>query len=710
MRDVLGVAGEVLEAPDAMAVGLVGCGSHSYRNVLPAMKFVPGLDLVATADLDERKAALYARQFGAGAHYTDHRRMLREEDLDGVLLSVGLDAAGRPQYPDIAPDVLDAGVSVWMEKPPAASVAGVERIADHVTAGTFAMVGFKMMFTPAVEKMADLVAAEEFGDVQSYEIAYALDLPSQPRKLHRPAARRFLDDVTHPLSEIVHLFGEPESATTYRSGEGDGFAVLEHPEGFTGTLHLMGGAGRTGPAIDLKVVGEGPIARMNGGTEVEYHQDGSWGSYARDPSFLRDGDAHTARYSPQLREPLGALALHSEALFGYVGELRAFASALRSGSPDRADVEDALSVMRVYETLCRTPGRTHPVAERPEPDDRSGWIVNRRLFCPNCGGRMRPKNGWSSVCPPGSGGCGNTVPMTDDGQTLTDAEAAVVEEVVSTHLPAVERPYVEFWRSDRLLVEDERTYVLVGESEDADGGYFAKLFVKYNDDDSHAHEYDVLSSMDLDPLETPTVHACGDSWYLMDYYDGELLADLLADGPVPVETIGDVVADLATWHDRRTDDRHTVAAGGRSRQLHYGDVHGDFDPWNVIVCEDREVVVDWENFRSGVQEFDVLHFVALAAVAVFENGSPDEQVDRMERGEEPFGRIRSAAFDAYASRRDVSVETLDSLWGAYADYRLERLRTEVVPRVVGPDGGEEAIPDTIYAELASRDWGGEGRP
>lgn len=702
MRDVLGVAGEVVRDPDeTMAVGLVGCGSHVYRNVLPALKYVEGLDLVATADLDERKATLYADQFGARASYTDYRQMVAEQDLDGVLVSVGLDASGRPQYPDIVPEILDAGVSVWMEKPPAASLPELERIEAAVTDEAFAQVGFKMMFTPAVGKMADLIGDEEFGEIQSYKISYALDLPREPREIQRPAARRFLDDVMHPLSEIVRLFGPPETVTHHYSGETDGFAILEHPGGFTGTFHLMGGAGRIGPAIDLQVVGEGPIAHMKGGTEIEYHRDGDWGSYTRNPDFTKGEGSHSDRFRPQLREPLGALELHSEALFGYVAELAHFAEALRSGGPQWAGIDDAIEVMKIYETFCREPGVPHAIDEQVEPEARSGWLVTRRLHCPNCGGRMRPKNGWSAVCPPQAGGCGTTEPLADDDQRLTEAETAIVEEILAEYMPEVEQPHVEFWRSDRLLVPDERTYVVLRESKDDETGYFLKLFVKYNDD-FHAHEFETLDSIDAAPMAVPTVHEQGDSWCLLDYYEGQTLSNTL-DDPL-VETIQEVVADLAAWHERTVEERREIEVGEESRTVHYGDVHGDFDPDNVVLHGDDRIVIDWENYRSGVQEFDVLHFVAIAATVVFDDADPAEQVARMARGDEPFDSIRQAAFDTYAERRDVSTATLDSLWGAYAEYRIDRLLAESVPLVAGPDADEDALPESIYTHLAGGDW------
>jgi hypothetical protein len=89
--------GKVTDEPRIRA-GFIGCGSHSFRNIYPALQFAP-IELVATCDLDERKAAAFARQFGAETCFSDHRRMLDEADLDAVLIVTNYDERGRPRYP-----------------------------------------------------------------------------------------------------------------------------------------------------------------------------------------------------------------------------------------------------------------------------------------------------------------------------------------------------------------------------------------------------------------------------------------------------------------------------------------------------------------------------------------------------------------------------------------------------------------------------------
>lgn len=173
----IGFRGELLDEKE-IRVGFIGCGSHSFRNVYPAFQFAP-VDLVATCDLNLDKAKAFATAFGARSAYPDHRRMLEEEDLDAVFIVTGYDDQGRPLYPGLVNDCLQAGCHVWMEKPPAASCEEVEQMSEAaVASGHRVMVGFKKMFFPANRKARELMSREDFGNVSMIMLQYPQYVPS----------------------------------------------------------------------------------------------------------------------------------------------------------------------------------------------------------------------------------------------------------------------------------------------------------------------------------------------------------------------------------------------------------------------------------------------------------------------------------------------------------------------------------------------------
>jgi predicted dehydrogenase len=91
-------------------VGLVGAGSHSYRNLLPVLNFLP-VRLRAVCDISREAAERTAAQYGCRS-YTRTEHMYSQEKLDAVFLCVG-----PRQHPALGKEAMDAGHHVWVEKP-----------------------------------------------------------------------------------------------------------------------------------------------------------------------------------------------------------------------------------------------------------------------------------------------------------------------------------------------------------------------------------------------------------------------------------------------------------------------------------------------------------------------------------------------------------------------------------------------------------------
>ena len=98
-------------------VGVVGVGSHCYRNILPTLTYLP-MELVAMADPQVELAEKTARQYGAIPAYSSAAEMYRSEHLDGVIMAVS-----ARLHPPLSMEAFASGLHVWMEKPPAPSVA-----------------------------------------------------------------------------------------------------------------------------------------------------------------------------------------------------------------------------------------------------------------------------------------------------------------------------------------------------------------------------------------------------------------------------------------------------------------------------------------------------------------------------------------------------------------------------------------------------------
>jgi predicted dehydrogenase len=102
-----------------LRLGVIGVGSHAYRNILPVLHYLP-VSLAALCDLNGEVLARTVAEYPGAAPYTDAERMYAEMNLDAVLL-----VAGPRQHPTLAAQAMQAGVHVWMEKPPAIRAADV---------------------------------------------------------------------------------------------------------------------------------------------------------------------------------------------------------------------------------------------------------------------------------------------------------------------------------------------------------------------------------------------------------------------------------------------------------------------------------------------------------------------------------------------------------------------------------------------------------
>ncbi|GAA3440219.1 Gfo/Idh/MocA family protein [Kutzneria kofuensis] len=402
---ILGREGEILVV-EPTRIGVVGCGGHAYRNVLPSVRQIPEAIMVAFCDLHRDKAELYARSLGTDAvAHEDVDEMLDQGGLDAVVVVVGFDdETGEPLYPPVVERILRRGVPVWLEKPPAADVSGVRRMAAAAAeGGTFAQVGFKKVFSPAVHRLGQLIAQPEFGPVTQYSYSYDVDMPAQIGNLRSPSGRRFLDDFVHVASVIDQLFGSPARVQTVRSPSGAGVVLNVHADGIVGTVNLANSRSGLAPVERLEIVGTGASASLENGAYLRYYPPGTRGPYGTSTSYLPPvTDQAPADLGPRVWEPEFSLGnLHGGSLFvqGYFHQMRAFVDAVRAGTPpERCGLDAAARVMAYLDALVGDFDSWRPVAGQPDVAHTHEVDEPQEFSCPDSGRAMVLKDGWNYVC------------------------------------------------------------------------------------------------------------------------------------------------------------------------------------------------------------------------------------------------------------------------------------------------------------------------
>jgi predicted dehydrogenase len=335
-----------------LRVGVIGVGSHAYRNILPALHYLP-VRLAALCDRDPSLLERTAAEYGVDAVYTDAERMYSEEPLDAVLL-----CTGPRHHPALAVSALSAGLHVWLEKPPAMRAAGVEAMlaarGDRVCA-----VGFKKAYMPTTRKARELLSDPAFGPLRSLLAVYPMTIPRDgERVLESGQECEWLSTGCHPLSLMIALGDRVESVTTLRGPgtEAVGVVYLQFANGACGVFHLAGGSPALHAGERYDLYGEERVISIENSTKIAYHRGVPF-DYQSQQDFTAPGtDFGSVVWEASHRQS----TLENKAIFiqGIFDELLDFCDAVLEGrQPAIGTLEFALHVMQVYEAGLLSEGQ-----------------------------------------------------------------------------------------------------------------------------------------------------------------------------------------------------------------------------------------------------------------------------------------------------------------------------------------------------------------
>ena len=338
-----------------LRVAVVGVGSHAYRNILPTLHYLP-VELVALCDVNRELAERTAPEYGVKNVYCETAELYKNEQLDAVFI-----CTGPTSHPRLACEAFDAGLHVWLEKPPAVRAHEVEAMIQH-RGDLVSVVGFKKAFLPATEKALELFGEQgKYGPIRTLLGVYPMDIPANGAQiLEARTANNWLANGVHPLAFMLAVGGEVASVTTHRAKNGGGALVLEFGSGAIGNLHLAQGASNSGPMEHYSVYGHGAHLTIDDTTRVALHR-GIPFDYGVTTSFAPPGeDSGAVVWEPQ--NMLGTLENKSAFTQGTYAEMRHFCDcALENRPATRGTLEFALHLMRVYEAGLLSQGERREI-------------------------------------------------------------------------------------------------------------------------------------------------------------------------------------------------------------------------------------------------------------------------------------------------------------------------------------------------------------
>lgn len=182
-------------------VGIIGCG-YWGPNLVRNLKQTAGCELAIFCDASEKRLRHMQNLYPGVSGTPRHEDVLDDPTVTAVIIATPV----RFHYP-MAKAALEAGKHVFIEKPMARTVAECEElIALSESKGLVLMVGHTFMFSPAVNRMKEIIDSGDIGKIR-YITSQRLNLG-----LFQKDINVAWDLAPHDLSIILHLLEETPQA------------------------------------------------------------------------------------------------------------------------------------------------------------------------------------------------------------------------------------------------------------------------------------------------------------------------------------------------------------------------------------------------------------------------------------------------------------------------------------------------------------------
>lgn len=184
-------------------IGVVGYG-YWGPNLVRNFAETPGAEVAAVADLDTNKLATVKRRFPVVHTTTNFNDLLSDPSIDAVAIATPVST-----HYELAMAALKAGKHVWVEKPMTETFEQAQRLVEEAERrGRVLHVDHTFIYTGAVQKMAEIIKADELGKIFYYD-SIRVNLGLFQRDVNVIS-----DLAVHDFSILDHLFGEQPAAVT----------------------------------------------------------------------------------------------------------------------------------------------------------------------------------------------------------------------------------------------------------------------------------------------------------------------------------------------------------------------------------------------------------------------------------------------------------------------------------------------------------------
>jgi predicted dehydrogenase len=334
-------------------VGIIGAGGIA-RSHARAYQRVPGVEIVAIADLLPERAEAMSREFNIPHVFTDHRKLLELDELDAVSVCTFNQAHRQPTV-----DALEAGKHVLVEKPLAFSLDdAVAMISAARRSGNILHTGFWQRWQPEIQAAKRMVDSGALGDLY-----YAQMIGGGRRRIpggsflrrDTAGAGPIVDIGCYNLDTFLFLAGDPRPVSVS--------AMLSYHLG-KHLPNVPGDWGHDPAAVEVEDF-SAAFVRFESGLVLNFviywaaHTDdlgpstllGTRGGLQLSPTLVlfRDEFGVLTNVSPQLPDLTEPHRLHH-----FTPQARIFVDAVRAGGPTPVDPTTILFSQAIMDGIYRS--------------------------------------------------------------------------------------------------------------------------------------------------------------------------------------------------------------------------------------------------------------------------------------------------------------------------------------------------------------------
>ncbi len=186
-----------------ITIGIIGYG-YWGPNLLRNFMELPHARVRMVADLDPNKRELVERRYPGVRTTSDVQALLQDPEIDAIAVATPVNS-----HFELGMSALKAGKHLWLEKPMAETSLQARMLVNEADKrGLTLIVDHTFIYTGAVRKMREIVAAGDLGQIYYYD-ATRVNLG-----LFQKDVNVISDLAVHDFAIIDHLFKEHPNAVT----------------------------------------------------------------------------------------------------------------------------------------------------------------------------------------------------------------------------------------------------------------------------------------------------------------------------------------------------------------------------------------------------------------------------------------------------------------------------------------------------------------